>query len=128
MPRRSSSQSHRLVELFKEAEKNQFTPPPVAVEPTPEPTPPPTPEQPEEQVFDYFRWQQQVKATRLAIPAGSLRSKAGKRHAEAIFHYLEIGEYQKIAKHKWQGIHNPPPNRFDPNSAFLDPYAHRLIV
>ena len=128
MPRRSSSQSHRLVELYRQADQGNFTPPPVAIEPTPEPSPPPALESTAEKPFNYQKWMLECRATRLAIPAGSLKSKAGRRHAEAIYHYLQTGEYQKIAKHKGQGIHNPPPNRFDPNSVFLDPYAHRLIV
>ena len=122
MPRRSSSQSHRLVELYKRAEEGRFTPPPVAVEPTPEPSPPPALESAREAPFDYQKWQLQCKATSLAIPHGSLKSKAGKRHAEAIYHYLETGQFDMIEKHKGQGVYNPLTPLTQYQSAFFDMY------
>ena len=128
MPRRSSSQSHRLVELFKEAEKGQITPPPVAVEPTPEPSPTPTPQEPEEQGFDYQKWQKQVKATSLAIPKGSLKSQQGKRHAEAIYNYLGTRDIEKIERHRGRGILNRCPSPQERNQYNEDLYKSRLIV
>lgn len=107
MPRRSSSQSHRLVDLYKEAEKGQFTPPPATIEPTPEPAPTAAEQSTEEQGFDYDRWVKQCWATRLAIPNGHLRSSQGKKHAEAIFNYLDIQQYDKIGPHRNRGICNP---------------------
>ena len=128
MPRRSSSQSHRLVELFKEAERGQAPPPPAAVEPTPEPTPPPTPQEPEEQGFDYNKWAMQCRATRLAIPRGSLRSRQGKKHAEAIYSYLCTQDFEKIERHLGQGIWNGYPSPQERNRYNEALYKSRLIV
>lgn len=122
MPRRSSSQNHRLIELYRQADQGQFTPPPVAVEPTPEPSPPPALESSKDEPFNYHKWMLECRATKLAIPAGSLKSKAGKRHAEAIYHYLETGQFDKIEKHKGQGVYNPLTSLTQYQSAFFDMY------
>ena len=128
MPRRSSSQSHRLVELFREAEKGQATTSPVAVKPTPEPSPPPSQQSSEDEPFDYEKWRLQCLATTLAVPSGSLRSPQGKKHAEAIFNYLSSQEYDKIGPHRGQGIQNRCPSPAERRSYDRRLYLRTLIA
>ena len=67
MPRRSSSQSHRLVDLYKQAEQGK---PPTTEAKTEPPNDEPSciSSQEKETGFDYKRWQQQCWATRLPPP------------------------------------------------------------
>ena len=91
MPRRSSSQEHRLVELFKDAEQANPAPSPAVIEPAKDQTTYlNSPE--EEKPFDHAKWQLEIKATRMALPSGSRKTKQGKRVAENIFHHLQQGD------------------------------------
>ena len=99
MPRRSSSQSHRIKELLDEA---RATPSPAAAE---------EPKQEssnvlthvEDDSFNYALWQQQCWATRLAIPPGSVKSKQGQRAAEKALHYLQQGKLDKALQMRDKG-------------------------
>ena len=102
MPRRSSSQAHRIKELLEEAKQS---PPPIESE---EPTTyiSSLSSQPEEDAFDYQLWVQQCWATRLAVPNGSIRSQRGQREAERTLHYLQQGQLDKALQMRGEGRHN----------------------
>ena len=104
MPRRSSSQSHRIKELLDEA---RATPSPIeSEEPTTNISSLST--QPEEDKFDYQLWQQQIWATRLAVPPGSVKSRHGQRAAEKALHYLQQGKLDKALQMRDKGRCNAP--------------------
>ena len=113
MPRRSSSQSHRLVELFKDAERGTPAPSPAQSDPADsESTYLSTPA--EEKPFDYANWQLEIKATRMALPRGSRKTKRGKRVAENIYHHLQKGEELKahvLSAREYDNQDPPPPTR-----------------
>ena len=104
MPRRSSSQSHRIKELLDEA---RATPSPAAGE-EPNTNISSLSTQPEEDEFDYQLWQQQCWATRLAIPPGSIKSRYGQRSAEKALHYLQQGKLDKALQMRDKGRCNAP--------------------
>ena len=102
MPRRSSSQSHRIKELLEEAKTN----------PTPQPEQEPKQEssnvltQVENESFDFELYSLQCWATRLAVPPGSTKSKQGQRAAEKTLHYLQQGNLGKALQSRGEGRHN----------------------
>ena len=104
MPRRSSSQAHRIKELLDEA---RATPSPIESEQ-------PIQElsnvhmQVEDDSFNYALWQQQCWATRLAIPPGSIKSRHGQRAAEKALHYLQQGKLDKALQMRDKGRCNAP--------------------
>jgi hypothetical protein len=104
MPRRSSSQSHRIKELLDEAKTS----------PSPQPEQEPIQEssnvhtQVENESFDYALWQQQCWATRLALPPGSIKSRHGQRAAEKALHYLQQGKLDKALQMRDKGRCNAP--------------------
>ena len=125
-PRRSSSQSHRLIELFKEAEQGK--------QPTREAKSEPNNDQPscissqeEEAGFNYEAWQRQCWATRLAIPRGSAKSRAGKRAAEKIDQYLQQGDLPAAMKLAGRGRLNPAPSPVTRNTYNEELYRRLLI-
>ena len=94
MPRRSSSQSHRLVELFKDAERGTPAPSPAQSDPADsESTYLSTPA--EEKTFDFAEYCLQCIASRMARANKSSRPLHGKRVAEMIYHHLQQGEELK---------------------------------
>ena len=126
MPRRSSSQSHRLVELFKEAEQGKKPTPEAKSEP-PQDEPSCISSQEEEAGFDYQRWQRQCWATRLAVPRGSIQKPVGKRAAEKIDQYLQQGNMEAALKIRGQGRMNQAPSPTIRSPYNEDLYRHLLI-
>ena len=109
MPRRSSSQNHRLVDLYKQAEQGQ--------KPTPRAEPNETNDQStylssqsEETAFNFEEWSLQCWATRLAIPRGSLRSQRGRRIAEKIDQHLQKGDLPAALELREEGRLNRCPS------------------
>jgi hypothetical protein len=102
MPRRSSSQSHRIKELLEEAKTS----------PIPQPEEEPNQEssnvltQVEDESFDFALYSLQCWATRLAVPPGSAKSKQGQRAAEKTLHYLQQGNLGKALQNRGEGRHN----------------------
>ena len=110
MPRRSSSQSHRLVELFKEAEQGKKPiPTPVETDPVDDQSTYVSRSE-EEPEFCFETWSRQCWATSLAIPRGSLRSQTGKRIAEKIDQYLQQGDLPAALALRGQGRMNKCPS------------------
>ena len=102
MPRRSSSQSHRIKELLDEAKTS----------PTPQPEQQPKQEssnvhtQVKDEPFDFELYSLQCWATRLAVPSGSVKSRQGQRAAEKTLHYLQQGNLGKALQNRDEGRHN----------------------
>ena len=102
MPRRSSSQSHRIKELLDEAKTS----------PSPQPEQEPIQEssnvhtQVEDEPFDFALYSLQCWATRLAVPPGSVKSRQGQRAAEKTLHYLQQVKLDKALQMRGEGRHN----------------------
>ena len=126
MPRRSSSQSHRLVELFKEAEQGK-TPTPEAESAAIDDETTYLSCQVEEKEFCFETWSRQCWATNMAIYRGSLRSQTGSRKAELIDQHLQQGDLPAALALRGQGRMNKCPSPAERRTYSRELYLRTLI-